>query len=45
MVEQLLDYFFRYPDYVLFRCGLLSYAVLVKGDAAQLARLTERGLT
>lgn len=44
VVEQLLDYFFRYPDYVLFRCGLLSYAVLVKGDAAQLARLTERGL-
>ena len=44
-IEQLLDYFFRYPDYVLFRCGLLSYAVLVKGDAAQLARLTERGLT
>lgn len=44
VVEELLNYFLRYPDYILFRCSLLSYAVLIKGDAGQLPQLTERGV-
>ena len=44
VVEELLNYFLRYPDYILFRCSLLSYAVLIKGDAGQLSQLTERGV-
>lgn len=44
VLDNLLNYFLRYPDYILFRCGLLSYAVLIKGDAEQLPALTERGV-
>lgn len=40
--EELIEYFLRYPDFLLFRCNLLSYAVLVKGAADKLPLLTQR---
>ena len=42
-LEGLLDYFLRYPDFVLFRCSLLSYAALIKGGG-NLQELTERSV-
>ena len=42
--EGLLDCFLRYPDYLLFRCSLLSYALLVKGGRDSLEGMTERGV-
>jgi len=42
--EGLLNYFLRYPDYILFRCNLLSYAVLIKGSAEELSELTRRSV-
>lgn len=42
--EGLLDGFLRYPDYLLFRCGLLSYALLIKSEKEDLAAMTERGV-
>lgn len=44
MMEGLLDYFLRYPGYILFRSGLMSYAILIKGDRATLGDLTDRAL-
>lgn len=43
-LDALLDYFLRYPGYVLFRSGLLSYAVLMMGDKDALKGLAERAL-
>jgi len=40
--EELIEYFLRYPDYLLFRCSFLSYAVLIKGAADKLPQLTQR---
>ena len=42
--ENLLDCFLRYPDYLLFRCGLLSYALLIKGGRDSLDAMTERSV-
>ncbi|MBR2992979.1 MAG: response regulator [Clostridiales bacterium] len=42
VMESLFNHFMQYPDYILFRCNLLSYAVLIKGDADDLAQLGER---
>ena len=42
--DGLLNYFLRYPDYILFRCSLLSYAVLIMGDADDLDELTRRSV-
>ncbi|MBQ0012799.1 MAG: response regulator [Clostridiales bacterium] len=42
VTENLLNQFMRYPDYILFRCNLLSYAVLIKGDDENLPRLAEK---
>ncbi|MEA4893626.1 MAG: response regulator [Oscillospiraceae bacterium] len=44
ILDELLNYFLRYPDYILFRCNLLSYALLVKGDADNLEELTQRSI-
>ncbi len=44
VLDGLLNYFLRYPDYILFRCNLLSYAVLIKGDRDNLLDLTERSV-
>ena len=43
-LDGLLDYFLRYPGYILFRSSLLSYAALIMGDSADLADLTDRAL-
>lgn len=42
--ENLLDCFLRYPDYLLFRCSLLSYALLIKGSRDSLDAMTERSV-
>lgn len=42
VTESLLNQFLRYPDYILFRCNLLSYAVLIKGDDESLPRLADK---
>ncbi len=42
--ESLLDCFLRYPDYLLFRCGLLSYALLIKTGKDRLEAMTERSV-
>ncbi|MBO4927728.1 MAG: response regulator transcription factor [Clostridiales bacterium] len=42
VTESLLNHFLHYPDYILFRCNLLSYAVLIKGDLEDLPRLTDK---
>ncbi len=43
-LDGLLDYFLRYPGYILFRSSLLSYAALIMGDSENLADLTERSV-
>lgn len=43
-LDGLLDYFLRYPGYILFRGSLLSYAALIMGDAENLTELTNRAL-
>ena len=42
VTESLLNRFLQYPDYILFRCNLLSYAVLIKGEYEDLSRLEEK---
>lgn len=42
VLDDLFSSFLRYPNYILFRCNLLSYAVLVLGDENELGRLTDR---
>ena len=42
VMEKLFNHFMQYPDYILFRCNLLSYAVLIKGDSETLAPLGDR---
>lgn len=44
VLDGLLNYFLRYPDYVLFRCNLLSYAVLVMGGSDNIDELTKRSV-
>lgn len=43
-LDGLLDYFLRYPGYILFRSSLLSYTALIMGDSENLAELTDRAL-
>lgn len=43
-LDGLLDYFLRYPGYILFRSSLLSYAALIMGDSENLTELTERSV-
>ncbi len=42
VTDSLLNSFLQYPDYILFRCGLLSYAVLIKGDIDRLPELEKK---
>lgn len=42
VMESLFGHFMQYPDYIIFRCNLLSYAVLIKGDLERLPGLTDR---
>jgi len=40
--ERLVDYFLRYPDFLLFRSSLTSYSVIVKGDMDNIDSMTEK---
>ena len=42
VLEKLFNHFMQYPDYIIFRCNLLSYAVLIKGDMDSLPQLGDR---
>ena len=42
VTENLLNQFLQYPDYIIFRCNLFSYAVLIKGDEESLKRMEEK---
>jgi len=42
VTENLLNHLLQYPDYIIFRCNLLAYAVLIKGDSESLPRLEEK---
>ena len=42
VMESLFGHFMQYPDYTIFRCNLLSYAVLIKGDLERISKLTDR---
>ncbi len=39
VTESLLNQFLQYPDYIIFRCNLFSYAVLIKGDDESVKRM------
>ena len=40
--DALLGHFLKYPEYILFRWNLTTYAVLLKGDAAHMEELSRR---
>ena len=40
VLDDLRNSFLRYPNYILFRCNILSYAVLITGDADNISELT-----
>lgn len=42
--EEVLHYFLRYPQYVLFRWNVNSYGVLIKSDKAQMEELTQKAV-
>lgn len=42
--DEVLHYFLRHPQFILFRLNVSSYGVLVKGEGAQLEEAVERGL-
>ena len=42
--EELLQYFVRYPEYLVFRWNINTYGVLIKGGAEQMRELTGRCL-
>ena len=42
--EEILHYFLRHPQYILFRWNVNCYGVLIKGEADQIDKLTEKGM-
>lgn len=42
--EEVLHYFLRYPQYILFRWNVNCYGVLVKAEADQMDELTDKAL-
>lgn len=42
--DEVLHYFLRHPEYLLFRWNASSYGVLIRSEAAQIGELTEKGL-
>jgi len=42
VLDRIVSYFLRFPGYMLFRCNIRSYAVLVKGSSAEIDSLTQR---
>ncbi|MFR1990390.1 MAG: hypothetical protein ACLS3C_10150 [Oscillospiraceae bacterium] len=43
-LEELMAYLLRYGEYLLFRCNLMTYCVIVKGSAARLDEAVRRCL-
>ena len=43
-LEELMAYLLRYGEYLLFRCNLMTYCVIVKGSAAGLDEAVQRCL-
>ena len=42
LYDELIRYFLHWPEYILFRCNLFSYAILIKGNNITLQELTRR---
>ena len=42
--DEVLLYFLRHPEYLLFRWNASSYGVLIRGEKAQIGEFTEKGL-
>lgn len=42
--DEVLHYFLRHPEHLLFRWNASSYGVLIRSEAAQIGELTEKGL-
>ena len=42
--EEVLHYFLRHPQYILFRWNANSYGILVRSEPAQIEELTDKGL-
>lgn len=42
--EELLHYFVRYPEYIVFRWNINTYGVLMQGSAAQMQEMADRCL-
>ena len=42
--DEVLHYFLRHPEYLLFRWNASSYGVLIRSETAQIGELTEKGL-
>lgn len=42
--DQVLHYFLRHPQYILFRWNVNCYGVLIKGEKSQMEELSQRGL-
>ncbi len=40
--DEILHYFLKHPEYVLFRCNVNSYGVLIKADPEKITELTEK---
>ncbi len=41
LLEELMGFFLRYPEYLLFRCNLRTYAVLIKGTAENIQSVSD----
>lgn len=42
--DEILHYFLRHPHYILFRCNVNSYGVLIKAESEKIAELTENSV-
>lgn len=42
--DEVILYFLRHPEYLLFRWNASSYGVLIRGEETQIGELTEKGL-
>lgn len=42
--DEVLHYFLRHPEYLLFRWNASSYGVIIRSETSQIGELTEKGL-
>lgn len=43
--DEVILYFLRHPEYLLFRWNASSYGVLIRGEKSQIGELTEKGVS